>query len=329
MSEAFNILVVDDDPVAIAVLRRTLGGLGQLRSASSGVEALSLAHDDVPDLVLLDIEMPHMSGFEVCTAMKRDARLHDVPIIFITSHDGIDHEVTGLTLGAADFIAKPVHPALVAARVRTQLTMKAMSDMLRRAATTDPLTKVANRRMFDDALEREWSRARRLCSPLSLLMIDVDHFKAYNDHYGHRAGDHCLQEVAHAMAGAVGRVTDLAARYGGEEFALLLPDTDTGGAATVARRVLHRFEALGLPHTASRVADHVTVSIGIATYVVAPDHAEAAPGRVAADLVVIADQALYAAKHAGRRRACHATFDDRTVDPVVGVPPSGTDVEVL
>jgi diguanylate cyclase (GGDEF)-like protein len=335
---AFSILLVDDDAASIKLLRRALAELGQLRFATSGPDALRLARAAVPDLVLLDVEMPGMDGFDVCRLMKAAPELHDVPIIFITSHDGMEQEVTGLTLGAADFISKPLRAALVVARVRTQLAMKAMSDALRQAAATDALTGIANRRQFDGVLLAEWRRAQRSDAPLSLLMIDVDHFKAYNDRDGHPSGDRCLAAIATAMRAATYRSSDLLARYGGEEFGLLLPETDSAGAWTVGQRLLHGIAALGLPHALSTVAEHVTVSVGITTCEdpggagdPAPDP-YGAPPRSAADLVAAADHALYAAKRAGRgrarfvridRAATHPAVELSVADSVRALPPAG------
>jgi diguanylate cyclase (GGDEF)-like protein len=302
-------LLVDDDPTSIATLRHTLAAQGQLRFATSGADALRLARHRVPDLVLLDVEMPGMTGFEVCAAMKADPVLCDVPIIFITSHDDLEQEVTGLTLGAADFIGKPLRPALVIARVRTQLAMKAMSDALRRAATTDALTGLANRRLLDERLDQEWSRCRRSALPISVLLIDVDCFKAYNDRYGHQAGDACLAAVATVIGEAGRRPADLCARYGGEEFCLLMPETPRDGAWHVAQGVLAGIAARRIAHAASSVAAHVTVSIGVATCAQISQLPQGltvdGPGRpcTVRDLVAASDRALYAAKHAGRDRA--------------------------
>lgn len=305
MSAHISILLIDDDPTSIALLRKPLGELGQLRFARSGDDGLRLARARVPDLVLLDVEMPGMSGFEVCAQMKADLELRDVPIIFITSHDELDQEITGLDLGAADFISKPLRIPLVLARVKTQLKMKAMADELRRAATTDSLTKLANRRQLDDVLGREWDRCQRTRLPLSVLMIDVDYFKLYNDRYGHHAGDHCLAAVAAVVGKGAQRTMDLSARYGGEEFCVLLPDTAREGAAVIAQRILEGVDALALPHAHSLVTDHVTVSIGGATYREPLGLADRRyqSHRHASELVVAADSALYAAKRAGRHRA--------------------------
>lgn len=309
-----DILLVDDDPSIIRAMARILDGIAPLRFATSGAEALCLARECAPDLILLDAEMPEMSGFQVCEALKRDPALAEVPVIFVTSHAEPDFEVAGFQIGAADFIAKPVKPPLVLARVKAQLRVKQMADELRRISTVDVLTGVANRRCFDDALAREWRRAGRGGEPLSLLMIDVDHFKLFNDHHGHPAGDVCLRAVAQALAGATQRPADLVARYGGEEFVLLLPATPRGGAEHIAHRVLDVVEALAIPNAVSPTAQHVTVSLGLACYdETSASWVQHAPdsrfqndleGRSkAGDLVKAADVALYAAKRAGRAQA--------------------------
>ena len=309
-----NILLVDDDPDSIQLLGRILGDVGNLRFATSGEDALRLARESTPDLMLLDAEMPGISGFQVLEAFKAEPELADVPVIFVTSHSEPEFEVSGFERGAADFIAKPVSPPLVLARVKTQLRVKRLADELRRISKTDPLTGVANRRRFDALLEQEWQRAQRAGDPLALLMIDVDHFKLYNDHYGHPAGDACLRAVAQALLGASLRPADLVARYGGEEFVILLPQTPRAGAEHVARGVLDAVEALGIPHAASLTALHITVSVGVACY----DESSAcwlpqsADSHVAQDrrvrcepedLLEAADKALYCAKHAGRAQA--------------------------
>jgi diguanylate cyclase (GGDEF)-like protein len=313
VQDSFNILLVDDDPTVIGLLGNILQDLGRLRFATSGADALRMARLSAPDLVLLDIEMPGMNGFEVCTAMKETPLLADVPIIFITSHEDAEHEVAGLALGASDFICKPPRPPQVMARVRMHLRMKQMADALRNAAYLDGLTGIANRRQFDETVHREWLRAQRMATPTALLMIDIDAFKRYNDHYGHQAGDRCLQTVAQTIAQAVHRPADLAARYGGEEFAVLLPDTDLCGARFLVLHLLQAVDALKLEHAASPVADHVTLSIGVTAY---EDFGATRNGQPAllhppvASLVAAADQALYAAKQAGRHQACFLGVHD-------------------
>lgn len=310
-----TVLLVDDDPGAIQLMAHILRGLAELRFASSGEEALRLARESAPDLILLDAEMDGLSGFQVCEALKADAALDTIPVIFVTSHCQPEFEVAGFEIGAADFVAKPVNPALLLARVRAQLRIKRMADELRRISTIDALTGVANRRRFDDALDREWLRARRSGEPLSLLMVDVDHFKLYNDRYGHPAGDACLRAIAQALHQTSQRPGDVVARVGGEEFALLLPQTPRGGAEHLSQLVLDAVERLALPHAASPLASHVTVSVGIGCYDedspfwidVSPASrlSGGMPGGAgsAADMMRAADQALYAAKRAGRGRA--------------------------
>jgi len=313
-----HILLVDDEPGMVQLMARILSGLGQLRFATSGATALQRAREVTPDLMLLDAEMPGMSGFQVCEAMKIDPALCDVPVIFVTAHSGDEFELKGLEIGAVDFIAKPISEPLLLARVRTQLRVKHLTDELRRIATIDALTDLSNRRTFDLTLASEWKRALRVCAPISLLLVDVDHFKQFNDCFGHPAGDGCLRSVAQALRSVCLRSSDLAARYGGEEFALLLPHTPGAGAEHMARRVLDAVASLGIPHEASPTAPTVTVSVGVGCYdAPTPSWGERAVGVVdthaphaASDLVRCADKALYDAKHGGRAQAWRRDIDD-------------------
>ena len=328
-----NVLLVDDDPGAIQLMGCILTDVGTLRFATNGRDALRLAHEFAPDLILLDAEMPGISGFRLLEMLKIEPQLADVPVIFITSHTEAGFEVSALEMGAADFIGKPFRSSLVLARVKTHLRMKRMADELRRAASTDALTGVANRRLFDESLKREWLRGRRTGDALSLLLIDVDHFKLYNDRYGHPQGDDCLRQVAQALMSACHRPADLAARYGGEEFMLLLPQTPVQGAQWVAERVLAAVQALGIPHeglvdqgSAAISRPIVSVSVGVACHddgsiCRAASHATCKPGA----LVLAADQALYAAKRAGRARymtrAITDVCDELTMPALPIIPP--------
>jgi diguanylate cyclase (GGDEF)-like protein len=308
---ADSILLVDDDAGSIQLLGQILSELGNVRFATRGEDALRLVHESPPDVILLDAEMPGMTGFQLCRSLKAEPDLADIPVIFVTSHTETAFEVSGFDMGAADFITKPVNASLVLARVKTQLRVKRMADELREIATTDLLTGVANRRGFDVALQREWRRARRCDEPLSLLMIDVDHFKLFNDRYGHAAGDNCLRSVARVLVQASMRPVDVVARYGGEEFVTLLPQTARGGAAHIAHEILGAMEALGIVHEDSPTAAHVTVSMGVACYddqsacwvPFTPEnrHARNVTSRPSPlDLMNAADRALYSAKRAGR-----------------------------
>lgn len=317
MTRPYNLLLVDDDPHCIVFMHKILADFGQVRFATSVQDALRLARQNVPDLILLDIEMPDGNGFDLCVQFKRDPLLADVPIIFITSHDSTEQEVTGLTLGAADFISKPPRAPLVMARVRTQLRMKQMADELRQAAHTDGLTGVYNRRKFDEMITVEWQRAIRIGQPLALLMMDIDYFKAFNDHNGHLAGDQCLKSVATLLKSAVHRPSDLLARYGGEEFVLMLPGTGMQGAMAVAHQIRYMLDELKLPHGNSAVSEYVTLSIGVSALEDFDWLSERGydsyiphdlPQLNATTLILAADQALYEAKNAGRAQTRYVSM---------------------
>ena len=300
-SKDVSILLVDDDAGAIQLMGRILADIGNLRFATNGRDALRLAHEAVPDLILLDAEMPGMSGFELLKTLKAEFFLADVPVIFITSHIEAGFEVSALDMGAADFIGKPLRASRVLARVNTQLRVKRMADELRRTAATDALTGVANRRQFDESLEREWSSARRAGDAVSLLMIDVDHFKLYNDLYGHPQGDDCLRHVTQALLSACRNPAGLVARYGGEEFMMLLPRTPRYDAKHTAHQVLDTVAALGIFHEVTRTTHYVSVSVGVGCF----DDASACWAKDslmpdASALVKASDRALYSAKQAGR-----------------------------
>ena len=259
------------------------------------MEALEIAREAKPDLILLDVIMPGMNGFAVCKALKADPLTADIPVLFLTALSGDTDEAMALAGGASDFIIKPISPPVLAARVKNHLELKRNRDILRALTLLDGLTGIANRRRFDEQLHQEWLRCGRRAKPLSVILGDVDFFKCYNDGYGHVQGDDCLRRVAKAMAESLHRPGDLAARYGGEEFVCILPETDQEGARAVAETVHQAVAALGLPHEFSEVADHVTISLGVAT---------AWPGECVTpeDLTRHADQNMYEAKRQGRNR---------------------------
>ncbi|WP_374583580.1 diguanylate cyclase domain-containing protein [Pseudoduganella sp.] len=293
-----RLLIVDDAMENIQILNHVLGEEHEVLFAMNGEKALELARQHRPDLILLDAVMPGMDGYEVCAALHAATELRDIPIIFVTALTTPEDETRALEAGAVDFITKPFNVAVVRARVRTHLTLKRQSDALRELTLTDALTGVANRRCFNDAMENEWRRCARGHSQLSVIMIDIDHFKLYNDAYGHQAGDACLKQVAHAMLQCAGRPPDLVARYGGEEFVVLLPQVGAEGAETVAQRILESVAELAIPHRMSPVSDYVSVSLGVA--IIMPG--ETSDAGDAALLVCSADQALYRAKESGRNR---------------------------
>ena len=290
------LLVVDDQPINIQALYQAFATDHQVLMATSGAQALALCAARQPDLVLLDVVMPGMDGHEVCRRMKADEALRDIPVIFVTAHSDEAAETLGLEVGAVDFISKPINPRIVRARVKTHLTLKAQSDLLRNWVYLDGLTGVHNRRFFEERLAGEWARAARSGAALSAVMIDVDFFKRFNDHYGHQAGDDCLRRVAACLRAGLKRPGDLVARYGGEEFVCLLPDTPLEGALALARQLGQDVQSLAIEHAHSDIAPHVTVSLGACTGV-------PAAGSPAAELVRQADAQLYGAKSQGRNRS--------------------------
>jgi diguanylate cyclase (GGDEF)-like protein len=295
LAQKGRILVVDDAVENVHLLRHVLKSEHDVLFALDGIAALQVLRAEKPDLILLDAMMPGMDGWAVCAEMRASPDLADIPIIFVTALDSPQDETRALQSGAVDFITKPVNAAVVRARVRTHLTLKRQSDLLRHMATTDGLTQVSNRRCFDESLIKEWRSCGRAHQSLAVVLADVDHFKAYNDHYGHQAGDNCLIAVARALKTAIGRPHDLVARYGGEEFVVLLPQEDLAGAQIIAERMLERVRGLALPHEKSSAAPFVTMSAGVAA--IMPDDKS-----LPADLLAAADQRLYAAKAAGRNR---------------------------
>lgn len=295
-----TLLVVDDQSVIIRSLHQLFRNDCEVLMATNGEQAIALCREQKPDLVLLDVVMPGLDGREVCRRLKSDPATQDIAVIFITANQSDEDETIGFELGAVDFITKPINPRTVFARVRTHLAVKIQGDVLRAISLTDGLTDVANRRKFDDELQRAWRKCLREKVPLSLLIADIDHFKRYNDAYGHAEGDTCLRTVAQAMRGALRRPGDSFARYGGEEFACVLPGSSAQSALTPAQRMLDAVAALGIPHRDSPSAGVVTVSVGVATMVPSNDCS-------AAELVAAADRQLYRAKADGR--ACWRAVD--------------------
>jgi diguanylate cyclase (GGDEF)-like protein len=293
-----QILLVDDSATNLRMLGEILSPDYNILIATCGEEALSIAQGiDRPDLILLDVVMPGMDGYTVCRALKEDDSTRSIPVIFVTAVEGSEAEARGLDLGAVDYITKPFSAPVVRARVRTHVVLKQQTDLLEHLAFIDGLTGIANRRQFDQQLTREWARMLRENAPLSLLMIDVDHFKSYNDRYGHGAGDECLRRIGRTLADVPKRAGDLVARFGGDEFAVILPNTDAKGALVMARAILAAVNTLKLAPIGSPAADQVTLSLGAAT------GTPRAIGDIQA-FIQAADLALYRAKTSGRNQIC-------------------------
>ncbi len=326
-----GILLVDDDVVTIRVLSQALQDQGHIHFAKGGHEALRLARTEAIDLILLDAEMPLMNGFQVCQALKADPALAHIPIIFVTSHADQDVEHAGMAMGAADFIAKPIRPVIVAARVATQLRLKEAADQLRELALSDSITGLPNRRAFDDALAREWGRSRRCGEPLSVVMVGIEGFKAYNVEHGRRRGDEALVHLTGILTDSLRRPADLAARYSGATFALMLPCTGRAGVSEVVRRILDRVASPdhGEAEPVGRPA--MDVAIGFSSYDEQCDNwisdgrqtRESQPAAVcAADIVEAASLAFVEAKQAhasaGRYVSVYRALVERISDQPLG-----------
>lgn len=288
-----TILIIDDDPSIIVTTSKALNGLGKIIFATNGSDALRLAEEKLPDVILLDAEMPDMNGFEVCMNLKKDEKTAHIPIIFITSHTGADFEMKVFDAGASDYINKPLNPRVVLARASLQLNYKRALEKLEVLSLTDSLTGLYNRRAFDKKLASEFTRSQRTRTPLALLMLDIDEFKKYNDHFGHIMGDTCIQQTASVLLESVHRASDFVARYGGEEFAIVLPDTDLEGAKYFAESILNNIVNLNIMHSPTAQRSNVTLSIGYASLV--PSHDDSYE-----NLLKVADDALFEAKENGR-----------------------------
>ncbi|MEA2060420.1 MAG: diguanylate cyclase [Thermodesulfobacteriota bacterium] len=292
-----SILIVDDQPANIRSLSAILQEEYTIMVATSGAKALEIARGKKkPDLILLDVKMPEMDGYEVLRSLKSDENTRDIPVVFVTAKDADDEEEFGLKLGAADYITKPVRTAIAKVRIRNLIDLKIKTDQIEYISKHDGITDIPNRRLFDDYCRRAWGQAQRNSQPLSVIMMDIDYFKELNDHYGHSAGDECIRRVAQALAEQIYREADMVARYGGDEFAAVLPDTDTAGAMQIACRFKEAVAKLAIPHAFSKITDVVTLSIGTATF-------DTVFKPISMDILIIAsDEALYLGKEGGRNR---------------------------
>lgn len=327
-----KILIVDDQPANLLAMQAILEGVeGELFTAASGQEALSLVLEHEFALVLMDVQMPEMDGFETATLLRGRKQTRHLPIIFVTAISKEDeHIFRGYETGAVDYLFKPVNPHILRSKVeifleldrqrrllaqnsaeldlkvRELLAVKGQLEeanrRLNELSLTDALTGLANRRRFQEVLQTEWRRALRNRHPLTLILADIDSFKQFNDTYGHVAGDDCLVRVAAVIRNPLMRPSDLACRYGGEEFAILLPETDLEGGRHLAEEIRRDVEQLAIDHENSATGAHVTMSFGVASVVPEPDQAETG-------LVCAADKALYLAKEGGRNRVLVGTSE--------------------
>jgi diguanylate cyclase (GGDEF)-like protein len=299
MNDQATLLIVDDEKHNRTLLLELLKDSYQIIFAKNGRQALELAATHRPDLILLDVLMPEMDGYQTINALKADEASRDIPVIFISALDSADDEAQGLELGAADYITKPFHPSIVRARIRNHLQILQQRRQLEQLSLVDSLTEIPNRRRFSQVLEQEWRRCLRKQEPLSLVVVDVDHFKLYNDSHGHAIGDNILYLVAQTLSHGLRRASDFVARYGGEEFVMLLPESEASEAQVLVERIRQDINDQQLEHRSSPVAPWITLSFGGATVI--PDTHE-----VDSEFFCRADACLYQAKHQGRNRAVWA-----------------------
>ena len=318
-------LIIEDTLTSATLVCHQLGKMGlETVHARDGESGIELFKAERPDLILLDIIMPGLDGFEVARRIRQLEKDGEwTPIIFLTARTGDEDLERGIEVGGDDYLIKPVSEIVLKAKVRAMQRIAQMrysllvltrkldeaNRELTRLSTADGLTGIANRRRFDETLLKEWRRCAREERPLSLLLVDVDFFKPYNDSYGHQVGDECLKAVARTLAQALHRPSDLAARYGGEEFGVILPGTDEQGALAVAESLREAVQQLGITHRFSDVAQVVTISIGLAC--MTPQRGNES-GFIR--LLKEADEALYQAKTGGRNRITKAS--DNTAERV-------------
>ena len=289
-----SVLIVDDAKENINILAELLRPDYKIRAAINGEKALEIAFsENPPDLILLDVIMPGIDGYEVCKRLKANSQTKRIPIIFVTGKVNEEEEILGFNMGAVDYIKKPFNAVIVKARVSMHVELKQYRDYLENMSYIDGLTGVPNRRKFDEYLESTWNLAIRASIPISMVMMDIDLFKPYNDNYGHQGGDKCLAQIAQALSSVIVRRTDLVARYGGEEFVCVLPNTDPDSAFIIAEKLRLAVISLRIPHAYSNVDEIVTISVGVATRLPVKNSSFS-------ELISAADEALYISKKSGR-----------------------------
>ena len=289
-----TILVVDDMTTTLLLIHDLLKDTYEVKIAKSGTKALEILEspNDI-DLILLDIEMPDINGYDVCKRIKNNETIKNIPIIFITGRTSQEDEEYGLNLGAIDYITKPFNKAIVKLRIKNYLDLKIKNDMLEKLSMYDGLTNIRNRRFFDETFEKTFNEIKRDKKSLAVLMIDIDFFKPYNDNYGHGQGDETLRKVAKALEKTIKRASDFVARYGGEEFVILLKDINKDGVEAVANNLLNAIRELKITHEFSKIENYVTVSIGASFYNSNSDITKL-------ELLLKADETLYNVKNSGR-----------------------------
>jgi len=294
MNKKHRILIIEDSPLTVKILKSMLRNDYEVLSAFSGAEGYEIAALKNPDIIILDVIMPGMDGYEVCKLLKSNSITKNIPVIFISALGEMEDERKGLEIGAIDYITKPFSEPIVKIRVKNHLELKRNRDILSELSSLDGLTGLYNRRYFDNISTQEWEKAIINKAPFSIILIDIDKFKVYNDNYGHLEGDECLILVAQNIRSCM-EDNDICARYGGEEFICLLPNTNYDRASRMAEKIRRSVEDLKIPFQYSSVSDVVTISGGVGTIV--PSEAV-----IRADFFKKVDDVLYKAKQNGRNQ---------------------------
>jgi diguanylate cyclase (GGDEF)-like protein len=290
-----SLLIVDDQPFNIQLLQHIFAAHYQVFTATNSDSAIDLCRANQPDLVLLNVDMPVLNGYDVCRQLKTDPSTSHIPVVFITTLLNEKVELRGLDAGAVDFITKPLNARVILARVKTHITMKRQTELLKKMAFVDGMTGLYNRRFFDDRVESEFHRSRRTGSFLSILLVDVDDFNHYNEQYGHQKGDDSLRRIADRIKKSCRRPADFVARFDGAKLACMLPDTPVNNALPFAQYLERQVRDLAIEHINSTVNKVVTISLGV----VSRNNGVGQSGA----LVSLAEAALQRAKEQGRARA--------------------------
>ncbi len=296
-----NILVIDDNRLMRDMVGAMVSSCGHDVCRANGYrEAFEVLHRECIDLILMDVEMPEMNGFTLTRKIRKEFTRW-IPIIFISSNDTEDHLAQGIDAGGDDYLTKPVKQVILKAKIKAMERIAQMkkqldeaNDQLERLTCIDPLTQVANRRHMDSLLEEAWNRNVREDADLSIMLIDIDHFKLFNDHYGHQKGDDCLVQFANVLKKVISRTTDTIARYGGEEFLIILPYTPLEVARFKAQEIMRQLAAEAIEHQQSPTRPYITASFGLSSTSLNPS--------TVSMLIEQADKALYSAKDKGRNQ---------------------------
>ena len=289
-----TILIVDDENINLTIMTHILSETYNIYTATNGLDGIKIAKKHLPDLILLDIAMPEIDGYETLIRLKACEETKHIPVIIITGFSGIEDEEKCLRLNAADYITRPFSDMIVILRVRNQIQIINQLRTIQQLSMFDELTKISNRRSFNERLQLEWKHAIREKSPISILMMDIDNFKVVNDTYGHQQGDIVLKNLAKHYPLSFKRSSDFAARWGGEEFIALLPNTDHKGAINVAEHIRRNTEKRDI-RLDNGITLNITVSIGVNSLI--PQQ-----NSKVEDFILNADKALYAAKAAGKNK---------------------------